>query len=246
MRLYSQTFIKTKQNFAQYCTTKNKNVQMIWHKNKIVISATIMIYGNAASKLLAKQIAHNIQWHWNFPKAFIFIDNKKMNIEFKIRGIYNPNINARLVRQNRNLNNYFIRVENDLYTGVSLMDCINSNTGFFKVTNVGYKGASTEAHEFGHAIGLWPGTPDGHPTDIDQRGKGRPGIMYPRGSWVDPQYQYDPKIPAGQPGGTVHPDTRRVRQLDVELLFTNIAFGKGKTYAKMGGLSNKFHEEVFE
>jgi hypothetical protein len=30
--------------------------------------------------------------------------------------------------------------------------------------------------------------------------------MYPRGTLVAPQFQYDPAIPAGMKGGTMHPN----------------------------------------
>jgi hypothetical protein len=32
-----------------------------------------------------------------------------------------------------------------------------------KYPNVEQVGSSTEAHEFGHSLGLWPGTKKGHP-----------------------------------------------------------------------------------
>jgi len=48
-----------------------------------------------------------------------------------------------------------------------------------------------------------------------------PGIMYPRGTLVDPQFQYDPAIPAGMKGGTMHPMYRKVRQKDIESLKLN-------------------------
>ncbi|HET6993777.1 MAG TPA: peptidase M10, partial [Chitinophagaceae bacterium] len=59
-----------------------------------------------------------------------------------------------------------------------------------------------------------------HPTDLDLRGKGVPGIMYPRGTLVDPQYQYNPEGTAGDSnnGGTMHPKYRKVQQHDIALL----------------------------
>lgn len=54
-----------------------------------------------------------------------------------------------------------------------------------KYPNVEQVGSSTEAHEFGHSLGLWPGTKKGHPKE-NLLGKGQPGIMYPRGTIVDP------------------------------------------------------------
>ena len=91
------------------------------------------------------------------------------------------------------------------------MDGLGCNTGYFKLENL-YKGSTTAAHEYGHTLGL------DHPTYLDIRGEGVPGIMYPRGTLVDPPYQYDPSKPAGVTGGTMHPMHRRVRQQDIEAL----------------------------
>ena len=65
---------------------------------------------------------------------------------------------------------------------------VGCNTGYFKLENL-YKGSTTAAHEYGHTLGLQ------HPADLDLRGKGIPGIMYPRGTLVDPQFQYDLQNP---------------------------------------------------
>jgi hypothetical protein len=44
--------------------------------------------------------------------------------------------------------------------------------------------------------------------------------MYPRGTLVDPQFQYNPAGAAGDStnGGTMHPKYRKVGQHDIELL----------------------------
>src|SRR6185295_1061154 len=83
--------------------------------------------------------------------------------------------------------------------------------GYFKLENL-YTGSTTAAHEYGHTLGLV------HPINIDIRGKGVPGIMYPRGTLVDPQYQYDPSKPAGETGGTMHPTYRKVLDADIKSL----------------------------
>ena len=56
---------------------------------------------------------------------------------------------------------------------------------------------------------------------MDIRGQGVPGIMYPRGTLVDPQFQYDPSKPAGVTGGTMHPMYRKVKLEDIEALKTS-------------------------
>lgn len=77
----------------------------------------------------------------------------------------------------------------------------------------------------GHTLGL------DHPQDLDLRGKGVPGIMYPRGTLVDAQYQYNPAGDAGDSnnGGTLHPKYRKVLEHDIALLkLHKLVFERGK------------------
>jgi hypothetical protein len=235
-----------KSSLLRYINCRNHNVQLLKKKNKIVIQALVITYGGAADKKITQQIAKNIAWHWNLPKAQIGIDNIKYRVVFKIKGKFIPSFPASIIKRNSDQKNIFIRIEEQLSTNISLMDGVCSNTGFFKKENIGYKGASTEAHEYGHALGLWPGEKDGHPQDIDQRGKGVPGIMYPRGSLVDSQYQWMPSSVAGEYGGTVMPDKRRVRQLDIDMLGLQNKNYKRKGTCRLGKLSNRHHEEIFK
>ena len=97
-----------------------------------------------------------------------------------------------------------------------------------------YEGSTTAAHEYGHTLGL------DHPRFLDIRGEGVPGIMYPRGTLVDPQFQYDPAIPAGLKGGTMHPMHRKVRQKDIEQLkLHKLRFQNNK--AVLGDFTNVYH-----
>jgi hypothetical protein len=97
-----------------------------------------------------------------------------------------------------------------------------------------YEGSTTAAHEYGHTLGL------DHPINIDLRGKGIPGIMYPRGTLVDPQFQYDPSKPAGVTGGTMHPRFRKVFQSDIEQLkLHKLNFQNSR--AVVGEFSNVYH-----
>lgn len=88
-----------------------------------------------------------------------------------------------------------------------------SNSGHWITTdNLGT--STTGTHEPGHGFGLE------HTGDL--LGTGIPSIMAERATYVDPQYQYDPKAAAGCPGGTVNPATRRVRNSDVQNIVNNI------------------------
>ena len=130
-------------------------------------------------------------------------------------------------------NNYF-RIEEFSHGNISFVDGLNCNSGYFKLENL-YKGSTTAAHEYGHTIGL------NHPKDMDIRGQGVPGIMYPRGTLVDPQFQYDPSKPAGVTGGTMHPMYRKVKLEDIEgLKLDRLDFHHGK--AVLGEFTNVWHE----
>jgi hypothetical protein len=130
--------------------------------------------------------------------------------------------------------NYF-RVEEYASGNISFVDGINSNTGYFKLENL-LNNSSTAAHEFGHTLGL------DHPENIDIRGKGTPGIMYPRGTIVDPQFQYDPAVEPGLKGGTMNPYTRKVLREDIESLRLDRLEFNEKGMAIVGGFTSVWHD----
>ena len=92
-----------------------------------------------------------------------------------------------------------------------MVDDLGSNSGYFLKANL-YEGSTTAAHEFGHTLGLR------HPANMDFRGQGRPGIMYPRGTLVDAEFQYNPLAKYGEPLHTMNPMHRRVRQEEIDLI----------------------------
>jgi len=64
--------------------------------------------------------------------------------------------------------------------------------------------------------------------------------MYPRGTLVDPQFQYDPTKPAGVTGGTMHPMYRKVFPRDVAALkLDRLRFKDNK--AILGDFTNVYH-----
>ncbi len=177
----------------------------------VCISSHIITYGNAASKAITNQIREEIETMWNEPLANIFFNHNSYQVQFKITAAYHPSIEPEEILANDNpLNNYF-RIEAFAPGNISFVDGIGCNTGYFKLENL-CKGSTTAAHEYGHTLGLE------HPSDLDLRGRGVPGIMYPRGTLVDPAFQYDPAQPAGAKGGTLHPVFRKVTQQDIDLL----------------------------
>ena len=202
-------------------------------QNKIIIHSHIITYGNEANELITERIRSEIETMWNEPLAQVMIQNAPFLVQFRITAEEKKDISELEVLQNTNPKNNYFRIEKFVHGNISFVDGLGCNSGYFLLENL-YEGSTTAAHEFGHTLGL------DHPTFLDIRGQGVPGIMYPRGTLVDPQFQYDPSIPAGVKGGTMHPMYRRVRQEDVlalkihKLRFTN-------NRAVMGAFTNIYH-----
>jgi hypothetical protein len=202
---------------------------------KITLHAEIITYGNAADDIVTERIRAEIESMWNEPMSVILINNMAMRIQFSIRSSCMPGIDPLDIASNTDPRKNFFRVEEKAIGNISFVDGLGCNTGYFQLDNL-YTGSTTAAHEFGHTLGL------DHPPDIDYRGKGRPGIMYPRGTLVDPLFQYDSTVPAGSVGGTMHPMHRRVRDEDIAALgFRRLRFNKNK--AILGDFSNVYHPD---
>jgi hypothetical protein len=204
-------------------------------QRQIILQASIITYGNASTEELSAFQAQEIEMLWNEPKAFILIDRVPFTVNFRIYHKWLPEISPETIIANTDPSLNFYRIEEYAYGNISFVDGIGSNTGYFKLENL-YPGSTTAAHEFGHGLGL------DHPVDMDIRGKGRPGIMYPRGTWVDPVYQYDSNAMPGAPGGTMHPKYRRVMAEDIALLrLEKLRFRHGK--AILGEFTSVYHPD---
>ncbi len=203
------------------------------HTKQLTIISHIITYGTAADETLTGQIRDEIETMWNEPKAMIDLDGSLYAIHFNITAAYEPHLSDLTIIQNLDARNNYFRIEEFAFGNISFVDGLGCNSGYFKLENL-YKGSTTAAHEYGHTLGLE------HPSDLDIRGKGVPGIMYPRGTLVDPRYQYDPAIPAGEKGGTIHPMYRKVLLADIEKLnLHQLSFKNGK--AVIGEFTNRWH-----
>ena len=204
----------------------------IFHR-QIVIHSHLITYGHAATPDLTEQIRDEIETMWNEPQAILNFQSSPARVFFRITAEMKQHISDVEVYQNVNPRNNYFRIEEFALGNISFVDGIKCNSGFFKLENL-YKGSTTAAHEYGHTIGL------DHPKDLDLRGKGTPGIMYPRGTLVDPQFQYDPAKPAGVTGGTMHPVHRKVLPQDI----VNLRLHKLRFYhhkAVLGDFTNVYH-----
>lgn len=178
---------------------------------QLFVHSNIILYGNAATQQLVDQCVDEIATMWNEPGGIVKLGTEVYTINFVIRGMLFSRISPDDIFNNRNPKNNYFRVEEFVKMEISYVDGLNCNTGYFKLDNL-YPGSTTAAHEYGHTLGL------DHPSDTDLRGKGVPGIMYPRGTLVDPPYQYNPQAKLGEPGDTMHPMHRRVSRQDIDKL----------------------------
>ena len=204
------------------------------NNNTISIFANLYFYGYAANEILSKQIADDINNQWTLHNGKANINSEIYLFAMNVTGFYSPSIRQTDVNENTNpLNNYF-RIEEYAEGNISFVDGINSNTGYFKLDNVLHH-STTAAHEFGHTLGLV------HPNILDIRGHGLPGIMHPRGTVCDAQYQYDPNAQPLAPGGTMNPQYRKVLQQNIDDLFLQKLHFNENGKAVLGDFTSEWH-----
>ncbi len=209
-------------------------VFIIEERLQIIVRSVFHFYGEAADEEISKTIANDISLQWNEPGAMITMNRNAYELQFVIEGLYRPYLAPGEVIENTDPANNYFRIENFAVGNISFVDAIGSNTGFFLRENILHH-STTAAHEYGHTIGLE------HPDDLDYRGRGVPGLMYPRGTLVDPEFQYDPSVPAGMKGGTLNPFKRKVLLSDIEELKIDRLYFAGNR-AVLGEFTSVWHD----
>lgn len=203
---------------------------------RLIVRSVLYFYGGAADRDLAIQIAEDISDAWNEPKCGVKIRGEQYGIRFEIEGVYEPDLRPASVWHNTDPRLNFFRIEEYSLHDISSVDGLGCNTGYFKLGNL-LNHSTTAAHEYGHTLGL------DHPKLLDIRGKGQPGIMYPRGTLCDPAFQYDPSAPAGGPGGTLNPFTRKVLASDIAgLRLSRLSFDQ-RSLSILGEFSSFYHQK---
>ncbi len=208
--------------------------ELLIEKAQLYIHSHFIFYGSAATPELAEQLRDEVETLWNEPAAKVALDKTICMVNFRITAAVVHGMLDIDIYQNVDPKNNYFRIEPFILGNISFVDGLGCNSGYFLLENL-YPGSTTAAHEYGHTLGL------DHPLNLDLRGRGTPGIMYPRGTLVDPQYQYDPYVPAGQKGGTLHPMHRKVQSADVAALKLHKLHFRSRR-AIVGDFTNVYHE----
>ncbi len=148
----------------------------------LTIYSHIVTYGNESNEKLTEQIRSEIETMWNEPGGVVYIKKIPLRVTFNITAEWKPQIDMDEIIMNTGARNNYFRIEKFAHGNISFVDDIGCNSGYFMLENL-YTGSTTAAHEYGHTLGLV------HPEELDIRGKGVPGIMYPRGILVDAHFQ---------------------------------------------------------
>ncbi len=206
--------------------------------NRILIISKLYLYGSEATAEAGDRIIEEINRMYNEPVVHYYIGEEKMKVHFTISyELISTSAAAEMIAGNQDFKNNFIRIENSNMLTRSFMGFgLGDNAGHW-LTSDKLGISTTAAHEFGHGLGL------DHPARTDYRGTNSPPpIMAPRGSLVDPQYQWSPLAKAGEFGGTMNPVHRKVTADEVLMILEGISFNETENNL-IGRISNTFFSE---
>lgn len=231
-------------NFESKNDFQIQEVELFPEFEILLIYNELYFYGNKANAEISKRITQDIETNWNEPNAKITIDGVEYQVLFIFKNFYTPELTEEQIRNNQFVWKKFFRIEESSKLHVSFVDGIHSNSGYFMLKNIEKPNSKTGAHEIGHSFGLV------HPQNLDYRGKGKPHIMYPRGTLVDREFQYKPEANVFmldgkltiEPGATIDTDKRSVTIENILALnLDKLTYNNRQ--AMLSKLSNKYHNE---
>ena len=212
---------------------------LIFDSNQIEIVSKLYLYGSEATERIGTNIIDEINRMYNEPQALVQLGDQTMTVIFKATfELIRVEDVVALARKNRDFQNNFIRIESkNLLTRSFMGFGLGDNVGHW-LTSDQLGVSTTAAHEFGHGLGL------DHPLKTDYRGTNAPPpIMTPRGSLVDPQYQWSPLAKPGEFGGTMNPIHRKVTIQEIQLIIDGVSFTRIENNL-IGRISNTLFNET--
>ncbi len=212
---------------------------MVYETNQIEIVSRLYLYGSQANDRTGTSIIEEIENMYNEPDVFVLTGSGRMKVIFKVSfHLISIEDAIDLAATNTDFRNNFIRIESKNVLTRSFMGFgLGDNAGHW-ITSDQLGVSTTAAHEFGHGLGL------DHPVHNDYRGTHLPPpIMAPRGSLVDPQYQWNPLAKPGEFGGTMNPVHRKVTAQEIEMVVANIPFDQNEDFV-IGRISNTLFSET--
>jgi hypothetical protein len=206
-------------------------------KNQVGIFSKLLLYGSEANDETGTSIINEINRMYNEPEVSVPIGSQDAKVFFSVTyELISIAEAVDLASTNQDFQNNFIRIEAKNVLTRSFMGFgLGDNSGHW-LTSDQLGISTTAAHEFGHGLGL------DHPPHNDYCGTNMPPpIMAPRGSLVDPQYQWSPLAKAGEFGGTMNPIYRKVTKEEIGMIIEGLSFETTDTYY-IGYLSNKLFD----